>query len=340
MRRNDLGFRAGIVALAFTAAMGCRTPKTTGVSVDVAQILTAEPFSEAPSPETPRPPRPAPGITTTVPAQPARTLSDPSRASTTSVRASIEAQQKEALQTLERRLREYYKTQIQQFELERQTELEAGRAEAYAQASDRIRQAFLAYADARAPKTLRLTVLVGFPDPNPDSVPPRTPVKTFLQKMLDEAKQLREELAQLDLELEGKTNAILTSVAEANAQDEAAMRVKVEEFRNQLNERASREAEAEVRTSVKELGLQLTDANPIVVPGTPSRRVEIPAEAPFPAAPKVPSVGIPHGLDDRRRLIEHELGIWLGLNRYRLEKGATDKTEEFQKWRQKQRAGL
>ncbi len=60
----------------------------------------------------------------------------------------------------------------------------------------------------------------------------------------------------------------------------------------------------------------------------------IPAETPFDAAPTMPSGGILEGREDRRRLLAHELRIWLALQRLQLSKsgpGVPDKTTEFQK---------
>ncbi|AIE85178.1 hypothetical protein OP10G_1810 [Fimbriimonas ginsengisoli Gsoil 348] len=303
-------------------------------------MLKAEKVEIAPSPALPTPPKPAAAIVQRVSARPGQALRDPSHASTGSIRASIEKQQREALVALERRLRDYYRIQADAFELEKGREVDKEAATDYLEANAKIRLAFEAYGNARAPKVTRLAVLVGFPDPNPNSIPPKLPMRPVSQARFDEAKRLREELAALDAKFNAQAEQILAAVVSETAADREAMRKTIETFRNELNRRAETEAQAEVRTSVKELGLQLTEPSPVLVPGTPARQVEIPAEAPLPPAPKVPSVGIPSGLADRRRLLQHELTIWLGLNRYRLEKGGRDATEDFQRWRETYRAGL
>jgi len=267
-------------------------------------------------------------------------LSDPSRASKGSVKASIEEQQRAALAALEKRLQDYYKNQALQFQVEQERDLEKARMAAYDEATLRVREVFVKYAQERAPKVLRLTVIVGFPDPNPESKPAKTAIKTFMQKMLDQAKELRGEIAAIDAEFEKQADAILASVKGATADDEEKMRANIAAFKAQLNDRATKEAAAEVHTSVKDLGLLLTEPSPVFVPGAPSKSMQIPAENPLPPAPQVPSAGIPSGVEDRRKLTEHELAIWLGLNRYHMVQGAQDKTKEFNEWRQKYRAGL
>jgi len=340
MRRNEAILFAGCVVLASLIAGGCAKPAYSAVWVDVDRILAANTTAPVPAPVVPSPPRADGATTLKIEGRPPELLSDPSRASKGSVRASIEEQQKAALVSLQKRLLDYYKNQALQFQVEQERELEKARMAAYDEASGRVREIFVKYAEERAPKVLRLTVIVGFPDPNPQSKPPRTTIKTFMQKMLDEAKKLREEIAAIDQAFDKEANAILASVKGATAQDEEKMRAKIEEFRTQLNDRAAKEAAAEVRISVKDLGLLLTEPSPVFVSGTPAKTLQIPAEKPLSPAPQVPSVGIPSGLEDRRKLTQHELAIWLGLNRYRLVQGAPDRTREFNEWRQKYRAGL
>jgi hypothetical protein len=319
---------------------GCSAPGTQPVSIDIERILASEKPEVAGSPPAPKPPKPAGAIVQNIPARPAQAIRDPSRSSPGSVRASLEKQQREALQTLERRLRDYYRLQAEAFELEQNREWEKAEAGLYADANIKIRLAFGDYAEARAPKVVRLAVLVGFPDPNPNSIPPKNPLRPVAQARFDEAKRLREELQRLDDEFMGIVEDILAAVVTQGVGQKEDMLARVKNFRNEMNRRAEVEAQAEVRTSVKELGLQLIEPSPVVVPGAPARRVEIPAETPLPPAPQVPSVGIPRGLADRRKLIQHELTIWLGLNRYRLVKGGHDATEDFQRWRETYRAGL
>jgi hypothetical protein len=252
----------------------------------------------------------------------------------------LEKQQQEALSTLERRLRDYYRLQADAFDLEQNRDREISESGLYAEANIRIRLIFEDYADQRAPRVAKLAVLVGFPDPNPTSIPPRNPLRPAAQALFDEAKQLREELARLDDDFLTAVQEILSDVVIRGVALKEDVMSRVMKFRDQMNRRAEQEAAAEVRTSIKELGLHLTEPSPLIVPGTPARTVRIPAEAPLPPPPQVPSVGIPRGLADRRRLMQNELSIWMGLNRFRLQNGAKDLTKDFQAWRETYRAGL
>lgn len=244
------------------------------------------------------------------------------------------------MRELERRLRAVYRDQTATFALEQERQVEKARTAAFDAANEKIRAVFERYGAARAPLVTRLAVLVGFPDPNPASEPPKRRLKPIAQTRFDEAKRIRAELATLESGFQGEVATILHGVTDVTAEAEAQMRVRVEQFRSALDRQAAAEAEAQVRTSVKELGLSLTDPTPLVLPETPSRVVQIPGEAPLMPAPKVPSEGIPDGPEDRRRLMERQLRIWLGLNRYRLAKGGRDATMEFERWRQTYRAGL
>lgn len=332
--------RAGIAGLGGILLVGCAAPDKQAVYVNVGGLLVAEAPKVANSPQAPKPPAPAPAVVESAPGRPAETVKDPARASEGALSASIERQQREAQAALERRLRDYYATQAEQFQLEKEAGLDKEKSAAYDAESAKIRAVFLKYADARAPKTLRLTLLVGFPDPNPNSEPPRVTLKTFMKKRMEEAKTIREEMAQLDASFKAQVESMIGAVTANLRAKEEEIRLQVEAFRKELNDRAAREAAAEVNVSIRALGLKLIDVPPVRVPASAPTYVEIPAEAPLPPAPQVPSVGIPNGIADRRKLLEHELAIWLGMNRYRLEDGATDRTEDFKKWRQKYRAGL
>jgi len=266
-------------------------------------------------------------------------LNDPSRFSESQVRANIERQQRQALLVLQRRLRAFYRGAGDEFQVGQQREIEATTREELSRAQDRIRAEFERYAQERAPLLARLSILVGFPDPNPYSKPPDSPLRPVARQRFEEAAQVRGELEALDKRFEANSEAILASVTNLRSDLESALRLRIQAFRDQLNERAEREALSQVRLTARDLGLQLLDTPPIVLPPSGTRTATVPGEPPLPAAPKVPSLGIGSGLADRRRLAEQELRIWLGLNRYRLAPGAPDATGAFQQWRTKYRAG-
>jgi hypothetical protein len=269
----------------------------------------------------------------------AMVIKDRPGASGQEIRERIRRAQLQALQDITSRLRRFYSTEVSRFELDQEKARTTAELEAYETAGARIRRRFEIYADQREPVYTQLTLLAGFPDPNPTSRPPDNPLPPALQKRFEEAKELREKLADIDREFRSDVDQILSSVQDVIAAQTAAMRLRVEQFKEELDRRAAEEANAQVRETASELGLQLIKPRSTVVPGTPSESVRVTGGPPFKPAPDVPSAGILTGNADRERLLKHELEVWLGLNRYVLMPGGRDATSEFIKWREKFEVG-
>ncbi len=338
-----LGARGARLVLLTAIASGCgyfRDSGTTAVNVNVNRLIAQQDPPAAASPELPKPPGAQPPTTVRVAGLPASTLSDPSRANQGSVAASIERQQQRARQQLEKRLRAVYADQVRQFELAVQRELAGGRPAGFETANRRIRERFERYADQRAPVAARLYDIVGFPDPNPNNEPPKQELGAVSRRLYEEAAEKRRELAAIEADYQRDKAAILKEAEDALSEKEAAALTRVRELADRLERQAVDEANAAVRTSVRDLGLQLTDPQPLALPATPDRTVTLPAAPAFPPPPKVPSGQIPSGRADQRQRMERELKIWLGVNRYRLDPKARDATAEFQRWRESHRAGL
>jgi hypothetical protein len=329
---------AGLVGLVLLA--GCRKPASEPVSVDLNAILRKEPAAKLLTVDIPKPPGPQQGISVVQEGRPQVVLNDPAAGRAAEVRQMLRAQQEVERERLETRLRDFYRGAARQFQLEQErTQSEAERRQ-YERANDLIREEFERLAAERAPLLARLAVLAGFPDPNPRSVPPETPLGNVSQQRFDEAKKLREELRRLDASFDELVETILGAVEDVSALDRAATRVKIELYKAELDRRAEREAREEVQQAVRTLQLRLADSAKIVLPAVPERRVELAAQKPLSPAPLVRSEGVLQGKADRRQLLEHQLRIWLGLNRYALADRGRDVTEDFQRWRTANRAGL
>ena len=267
-------------------------------------------------------------------------IKDRPGASSEQVRRRIKAAQDQALKDITERLRRFYGSEVARFELEQQKARTAAELEAYENASIRIRQRFEAYGEKRSPVYTQLTLLAGFPDPNPESKPPDSKLTPALQKRFDETVMLREQLRQIDREFQEDVEQILSSVGDLVAAQIAAMRIRIEQFKEELDKRAAQEAQDQVRETIQELGLTLVEPRDLKLPATKATSVSIVGGPAFRPAPPVPSAGILSAKADRERLMRHELGIWLGLNRFVLaEKGAKDVTSDFLKWRNKFEVG-
>ncbi|HSI73226.1 MAG TPA: hypothetical protein VK934_08610 [Fimbriimonas sp.] len=290
-------------------------------------------------PAPPKPPTGETALTSVIPGRAAMVIKDRPGASGQEIRERIRIAQTQALKDITSRLRRFYASEVARFELDQSKARTAAELEAYETAGARIRRRFEIYAEQREPVYTQLTLLAGFPDPNSTSRPPDNPLPPALQKRFDEAKELRERLVEIDREFRNDVDQILSSVQDVIAAQIAALRLRVEQFKEELDRRAAEEANAQVRETAKELGLELIEPKNVTLPGTAAKSVTIAGGPPFRPAPDVPSTGILSGKADRERLLKHELEVWLGLNRYTLDKGAKDVTGEFLKWREKFEVG-
>jgi hypothetical protein len=288
----------------------------------------------------PRPPAPSGPVGVGLPAIPAQVLRDPSRTSESSVEAALLAQQGRALGSFVAGLQVVDETEAKVLRVKNQQDLKNTLSQLTDEFSAQLKGLFARFAEQRLPKVIELSNLVGYPDPNPTSTPPRRPVTPYAQHQLDEAKRVRGELAAIDHDFEQEKNILLNQLKLDSEMDRANLETEIKDYQAELDRRAARLAAEEVPTNAKALGLRLVHPEALVVSAIPARKLAIPGEPPLATAPQVPSEQIPRGFAERLRLIRQELAIWLALNRCRESPAGRDATQEFQKWREKYKAGL
>ena len=330
-----------VIALLSCLLVGCNQAKTP-VYVDLDSIISHEKIVAPVDIPIPKPPSTRPFLVETVPGAPALSIQDPANAPKQNVQEMFEAEQAKAFSELQRRLRQFYQGEIQSFTLQQNRSISGEEQEAYAQANAKIRPLFEAWARDRATKFAKLALIAGFPDPNPNSNPADKSLPLVIQHREEEAKQLRLELKKMDADFQQQSRLILAVLLSKSSSDQAALKLKIEEFASQLDKRAEDEARAQIRKAASQLTFDLANPEPIQLPATSAHHVTIPAENPLEPVREVPSGGILDGTADRRRLLEHELRIWLALNRYTLSDkptGHRNVTQEFQIWRVQHGAG-
>jgi len=331
--------RIGVIVALAPVLLACEKPGTTEVAIDQQRALAAIPSMGLTAPEPPKPPPNRTSGAVVSPGLPAKEMFAQGR-DAERVRELVREQQRQTRLQLERQLRRFYAREARRFELEQLGALSDREQSLLIQASEEIRAEFERYATARMPLLARLTVLAGFPDPNPESKPPERPMGNVTQGRFDEAKSIRERMRQLDDDFDAFAAMMIDRIGGETALDRADTLVKIELFRSELNERAEREAREQVAAAVRELNLELTEAQRLVLPAVPDQRFELGTRGPVAPAP---SVEIDPRLDSpaaRRERLQGRLRIWLGLNRYTLKPGARDATEEFIQWLRTEPAGL
>jgi hypothetical protein len=324
-------FLLGGLSLVLGGCVGGRK----SVFVDVDSIVAQETVPPEHGVKLPSPPAAMPGMSFSIPAQPARVVRDSGDRISTSI-AEIEKIQRDASHALNLRLRALYETEIARFARERLAKFESNRSAAYQTANDAIYEVFQAYGKKRGPLMASLAVIVGWPDPNPKSNGDPSKMGVIQKILFLKAKGLRAQIVDLDQKFSAELNERFAAAQAQSGKDLANAYAAVAAFREQLNKKADAEAAREVRATPKDLDIRLAGARTTVLPALPGRSVKISPGTPMPPPPQVPFMGIGNGTEDRKKLVEQELQSWLGLNHMALAKrgqGAPDVTEEFKAWR-------
>jgi len=252
--------------------------------------------------------------------------------------ALLDKNRKEAIDELSKLLSQRYIREVERAGKERILALQPAKQAAYNKAQEEARAEFETYADQRGILVARLTSLVGFPDPNPKSLPPPTAVPEFVQARLTEAVDLRKKIAALDANY---TNRISELLAEASKQynvNLAFEQAQINEDRQDAIARATNEAMTEAAKSYKQLAPLIMGATTVSLPGEPAQSETLPAVPAPIAAPSVRERAL--SPEQRRAILKSQLDMWIALNGYQLAStpdGAADKTADFVKWRQEKK---
>ncbi|CAN5630869.1 hypothetical protein BH11ARM2_BH11ARM2_05880 [soil metagenome] len=323
---------ASAILVALVCASGCKKG-TEAVSVDVDSVLAKQPALKRFGANVPTPPEPQAARTVTLPGQPAREMTTLGK-DTGEVRRLIREQQEETRKRLERQLRDFYARDASRFEISKLRDLDAAEVARYKEIDARIRAEFERISDRRGRQLAALSVLVGFPDPNPDpdqaGEPPNGAVS---RKRFEKAQDLRQRIREIDAAFQAFVRAQTQGIEDLAASERTRILAEIETEKAKLDRQAEIDAAARVREAERDLRLKLVDATRISLPAQPGQTVELAAQKPLRPAPEVPSESVFGNRDHRRALLESELRVWLGLRRYHLDPKARDATSEFETWR-------
>ena len=328
MRKNSLA-----ILILVLGGFGCRQPAQQRVYVDFEAVLASYKSSPLPSRPVPKAPNGLPAQTLSLPAvAPRRVIVE--GAPTVQAGALLEENRKKAVQELTRLLSRRYQREAERAGEKLVRALDPKRKAAYLAAQNSVQQEFQTYAVQRAPLIARLTSLVGFPDPNPNSVPPPADTPAFLVARLKEADDIRKQIAQMDAAYENKIQDLLAQAGNQYNVDLAAIQKQVDQDRQVAMRRAESEAVAEAAKTYKSLRPILMGPSQVDLPGEAAQSLQLPAVPPPISAPEVRERTL--NANERRAILRSQLNIWLKLNGYDLAKspdGVKDMTAQFEQWR-------
>ena len=250
--------------------------------------------------------------------------------------------QQQALKQLLRRLQVVYRRQADLYEQEQQRLLGDPDRAQFQKILPELRIAFAAYANNRMPLAARLAFLAGFPDPNPKGDPPPANLRPVPKQRWLAANAVRVQVTALDRQYDAKATALIANAASLAAADRISLLNRVEEYRQQMNDRAMKEAVDPLEGGEAPVTLKLSGSAPVRLPARPPITVTLPGS---PAMPPLPQVGSNGTVGVSNRLmVSRQLEIWLAQSGKTLSerpgRDTPDVTQEFEDWIRQQRAGL
>ena len=301
------------------------------VYVDMAQVEKSFPAPATISLPGQEEPASAPGLLIDIPALPATTLRSPKGKGEVQIRDQIEAARQKAKRQLQNRLRDVYFAEIDR----KQEEAIAGLSPELAKAAEGARQSqlalFHAYAEEKGARLARLTLLAGFPDPDPGSKNPK-PDFAVAKRFREEADRIRTELVDLDAKYDAAVQEIFDVLQHTHDAMLTKLRAQFEEAKGSAEEKARQEADDQMAKLNKAFGQTLAEAREISVPGQPAKSLQSP---PVDLRGKLIHVPTPTPLDDRTLAIKNQLTIWEAVKGYRIvtsPSAGRDGTPEFLEW--------
>lgn len=276
-------------------------------------------------------PPPIPGLKIDIPPLPPTTLSSPKGKDEVQIRASIEAARQKAQRQLQNRLRDVYFEELDR----QQEEAIAGLNPALAAEADKARQKqlelFHKYADDKGFRLARLTLLAGFPDPDPKSLNPK-PEFAIAKRFREEADRIRKELVKIDADYDAAVRQIFSELQGSHDQTLTNLKAKFVEAKGAAEEKAKAEATRQMARLNRAFGQTLAEEREVSVPGQPGKTLQAPTIDVRAQLPKIHPDPAPF---DRKGAIRNQLTIWEAVKGYRIvtsSGGSRDGTSEFLEW--------
>lgn len=248
----------------------------------------------------------------------------------------VEGSRRQAYAQVLRLLQEAYRAEAQQWASERLAELAPGTVARYDAALATLMKSFLAYADRRGPKMARLTVLAGFPDPDPTSRLKADPSSPRALRSAAEAERLRGEIVELDRAFALEAKGLLTGAGAASAADRAALQHEIQSRFAEADARAEATATEQMAAARRDLDALLASRSEWTLKSEQSRSLAVPG------SPGIPGLEMGDARPPSVDALQGDLDLWLRSRGYVLagkgERGR-DVTKEFMAWRASLQAG-
>lgn len=326
----------GIAAMLF----GCEAPASQRVFIDIDKVLAADPLPSLKVDPLPQPPPASPAVTVSQPGLPATRTTDRTIERLKVAKQIIEENRGKSIASLSSMLRRIYLAQaddrIDRMNRDQQPESDALLDESLAG----IRALFERYGEERGPLLAHLGALARSTDLSVDPIP--AGADEIEKSRKTRANELRVQIRRLDSAYEQQAQALLDQAYAKIQEQIKALEVQAEMIRKAAESKAVQDAESKARQTQADLSVRINDLVPDALPAVPSRKVAVPGSASLPNAPSDKTDAIFGSLEERRRLIDREVDIWVkttGRVRSSTKDGVTDATEDFLQWRRAHTVG-
>lgn len=197
-----------------------------------------------------------------------------------------------------------------------------------------LRALFERYADDRGPLLAHLSALSRSNDLSDEPVPEGA--DRIETSRIEQANKLRAQIRQMDSAYDQQAQVLLDAAYAKIDEEIRKLQAEADQIRAAAAAQAQAEAESKANKTQTAINVELKGLVPDVLPPVPSRRVVVPGSPSLPEAPTDKTDAIFGSLDERRRLLDHEVDIWIkttGRQRSSSKAGARDATEDFLRWR-------
>jgi len=258
------------------------------------------------------------------------------------LRTQIQEEYARARRALTARLLKFYESDLQQFALNLRNQNELDKQDLDNAFLAEIRQLFEATAAKRAPRVIRLSFIAGYPDDNPESNPLPEDTVYDRKRWEEEAKQLRAEIAAIDKEFESASSLLSARNSEQVLGIKDQTTVEIKRYQRELNAKAEREADTQVKNFKELVILKLSTAMTTSYPQLNSISQTSPGVNPLPSPPIIDYSILKTDRAWIEATVDADLEAWALLQNFSLVKprtGITDRTEEFIRWRRTRKLG-
>lgn len=318
--------------------VGCQGPRPAQVYVDLDRVA-----SEETKPEPTPPPEVALAFaarSVTLAALPATTTTDRLIERLRQAKDLIAASRHQSIESLNALLKSVYLAEAEAVIARNAHSTQPDRVGIFANALARLRAVFVDYGRERGPLLAQLSIHARTTDLAASPIPSdATAIEAY---NIQQANLVRGEIRKIDARYEARADQLL---AEAQKEIDAQLRV-LQGQAEREREEAERRAKEEARRQLSETQLDVDNAVesliPPSLPAVPAESVTIPAGRSLGAPPTFAPTPVFGSLEQRRRILDQQVDIWIkstGRRRASKATGARNATDEFLQWRNARNLG-